>query len=737
MDKRQLRRWSLALVAGSLLVSLLFTAGCSKRVTGSLKENQPPVAYFVNIPPDGSFSSRNPLVYWAGTDPDGRVTDFRYIVVTSAQLGSLTPAQKGAQLGALDQAGWVNIGGVYLHVNDSLPNTQTSATVKMSADLSDPVNSYVSQYVFLQARDDRGAYSNVTYRLLKRNDNPPSTAIQFLNYDESSAPFINSVLSGGAISGIRFRLEGTDELDYPVDPPPFEFQWKIFGPYTYDTVTGLEYNQVLSMILDTVFVTTSAKLHHFGRGEYEVFYCDSLDTAGGNDSVIKVPCETLFIDTIQRDNQYGRIQAILDVDDSLWQQSSLYRPVDSSLGWSTAAYDTVFDAFHNYPSDSTIQRRFIMWARCRDDAQVADLTPAFGPCAVIEPKYERDVLILDFYQVSANSNYNGPIYGGGSGYHVRDTAYNYWKKALSDPTTGWRPGMVFDTTDYYFMNKHGDRISLASLLQHKVVILFSDDAYSSTYYGATGGPTDASLKILKAVDAGVNVWFTMRAGFGGVLATAPRFYRPDVQFGNYFGVDSVRFTGWLNFAAMGALSPTALSQRIEDFVGADSLVPGWPSLQVDTAQLHRRYKWTGGLFNRGRWIDSLGSQPEVGWVFRRNYTQPLYLYKSRYGALHPLGVQYSYEGTPVAHRFGTSLYRTAFFSFTPLGIKDVQGQAVVDSVMNFLFDKYLTAPASVDRYPDAAVKLTVDQIRQNDAIRTEAYLKSVNKKSFRVSSGGK
>jgi hypothetical protein len=739
MDNKVLRRWPLMLAVGGILLALLATSGCSNRVSGTMKNNEKPVAYFVNIPPDGSFSSRNPIVYWAGTDPDGRVIDFRYIVVPVASMGAMTPQQYAATLADLPKTDWLARGGIYLHVSDSLPNTQTSATVKMSADLNDPVNSYVSQYVFLQASDDRGTLSNVAMRLLKRNDNPPSTKLQFLNYDENTSPFINSVISGGAISGVRFKLEGEDLLDYPVDAPPFEFEWKLFGPYTYvDSAHQLEYGQVLAMILDTVFVTTDAHLYHFGEGEYQVFYCDSLDTV--NDTVYRIPCDTLFIDTITRDNQYGHIRTILDVNDSTFRASSLgnsHRLVDSSNGWTTAQYDTVFNLYRDplFQSDSTIQRRFILWARSRDDAAVMDLTPAFGPCAVIEPRYERDVYVVNFVQASSPSTFNCPIFGGGDNYWPGDTAYHYWKDFLTGNNArgiaGWRPEMVFDTSDYYSLTKNNNRIPLKAFLQHKVAILFSDDAVSSVFYDATGASTDASIKTLKAVDAGVNVWMVMRAPLGGAKADGARFYRPasnDQQFGLYFGVDSVRYTGWLGFA--GASQPinwTGQSIRIEDFIGAYSLQPGWPMAVVDTNQYHRRYKWSPSVGNRLRWMDTLGAVAEVGWVFRKNYTQPLYLYKSKYGSIHPLGTQYSYEGTPVAHRTNGGTFRTAFFGFSPLYIADSTGQVIVDSVMNFLYDKYLTAPPTGTRYPNADIQLSPADIARMDAIRTKEYLEKHNK----------
>ncbi len=490
---------------------------------------------------------------------------------------------------------------------------------------------------------------------------------------------------------------------------------------------------MLSLILDTVFVTNDAKVYRFGKGEFIVFYCDSIDSV--HDTVLQVPCDTLFIDTIQHTNQFGTIKTIANVDDSAFKASTFYRPVDSSkssdlTGWVSSAYDTVYNVYKapGAQSDSTIQRRFLLWARCRDDAFVPDLTPAYGPCGVIDPKFERDVLIVDFYKVSPNAHYNPPVSGARLGGLLADTAYNYWNHTLHEwaANSGNFP-LDFDTTDFFRPNSHGDQVPLKLFLQHKVAILYNDDVIGAGFYNLAGGASDPALKTYKAVDAGVNVWFCARAPFiAPDLKTQPQFYRPGSQFSLYFGVDSVRYTGWGFYANLGA----GPSFRIEDFIGAYPLKTTWPSLMVDSANLHRRYQWLSGAYsNHLIWIDSLACLPEVGWAFRSNFTDPLYLYKSLYGPIHPLGQQFSYEGAPCAIRLESNLFRTSFFAFTPLGIQDDSAQVMVDSVMNWLYDKYLPSrPNTIDRYPNARLSLSAAQIRQMDAAMTQQRLEYLGKK---------
>ena len=61
-----------------LSVSLFLLGGCTNTLDGELNENIQPIIQFVNIPPEGQLFSRNPEVYWIGTDPDGLIDYYRY-----------------------------------------------------------------------------------------------------------------------------------------------------------------------------------------------------------------------------------------------------------------------------------------------------------------------------------------------------------------------------------------------------------------------------------------------------------------------------------------------------------------------------------------------------------------------------------------------------------------------------------------------------------------------------------
>jgi len=170
MSKRTMITKTVALCLVGLAVIALSVA-CD-RVSGEKTTNQAPVVYFVNIPPDGHQTSFDPVVYWVGTDSDGLVEMFRYIVVRVDEMGANSDPDDyiANVLMTRPDDDWT-------YLNVTTDQTQTTNIVPMSASLDDPINTFVQQYVFLQAFDDQGTPSDVVYRLFERNDNPPATRL--------------------------------------------------------------------------------------------------------------------------------------------------------------------------------------------------------------------------------------------------------------------------------------------------------------------------------------------------------------------------------------------------------------------------------------------------------------------------------------------------------------------------------------------------------------------------------
>ncbi len=706
-------------LAAVVTASVVLTVGCTKRLDGEITANEKPIVYFVNIPPgprvvcdtvgdtitcDTTVTrfSRNPEIHWVGTDRDGLIAYFRYHVATASDLNGLDPMD---YISTVPNSAWIR-----LDVDPKGPDPMTSNIISMSADLTDPVLTYVDQYVFLQAYDEEGLGSDIIYRLFSRNDNPPTSFV--LRLPDADTPFVNSINPGGIITGVKLRWRGEDPIDYPSDPPPFEFDWRLYGPYSSE-----EMQIIRDSFMTLVYVTNDGDVKRIGD---TVFRCDTFPVEGG----FEEECDTIIVTDPMPASAlvFGDTARYMRVDDPDFDGLEYDRAQQRSDGWVSNQADTLWNVFEGFHSDTTVEMRFVFWLRSRDDALVPALVPYFVEFPVINPRFERDIIILDFSK---------PLPGGLNDPIARDTVKAYWKTTIDAWAANTGRAIVFDTNtitegdlgnkgisaDFFYMGFLSQGAPIADLLKHKVMILYDD---------VLGKPLPGQwTTIYKSIDAGINVWVTGRtmiiAGSSaqGLTGAAPPF-----NYRRYFGVDSIGHTGWASYLPqLGGNPPPGLYQ---DFIGTFSTKPGeWPDLAINEEYLHTRYEWDlSGMFPF--WNEDCPSLPEVDWCVRSFGTEILYKYKSCYGASHPLGGEHNLHGRPVAHRLATSLFKTVHFKFTPLSIDSVAMQVVVDSVLNWLYDPTLgggNGQISENRYPDAAVKVSLSEARRNYEKRCKEYEK--------------
>lgn len=690
------------LALATVSVVAILSISCTKRLDGELNPNQKPVVYFVNIPPAGHKFSRNPEVHWVGTDSDGLIAYFRYHVATSVDLNGMDPMDYIAAVAGND---WIR-----LDVDPKGPDPMTSNIVAMSADLTDPVLTYVDQYVFLQAYDEEGLGSDIIYRVFSRNDNPPNSFV--FGFKPVDTPFVNSVVPGGIITGVKLHWIGEDLIDYPNDPPPFEFDWRLYGPF---------YDEDMEVIRDSfqnsVYVTNDGGVYRMGD---TVIRCDTFYVEDTSGSSFTEACDTLVVNPLTPTSAFGELEAYFRVDDTDFVTSP-YNAVQQSEGWVTKTFDTLWNVFAGKESDTTVQMTFIFWLRSRDDAQVPDLVPFFREIPVIDPRYERDIAVIDFSK-PAGARLTDP-----KNLNIRKS---YWKTTVDVWSQNTGRSIVFDTTtikggefdnkeispDYYSARKYSPRpLPIKLFLNHKVLIIYDD---------VLGMPQpDEWQPLYKSIDAGINVWLTARTPLiaGMSVTLPPTGIIPPFAYTFYFGVDSMGYGAWNYYLEVfgGGGTPYGLYQ---DFIGTYSRKPGaWPDLDIDSAKLRSNYYW---YIHDTLFSEDCPALPEVDWCVRSFGTEILYKYKSCYGSTHPLGISQSFQGRPVAHRLTTSLFRTAHFNFTPLAIDSTQMQVVVDSLLNWLYDPTLgTASVTDDRYPEAQVKVSVAEARENFRVREEQYRK--------------
>jgi hypothetical protein len=738
-------RPSIAVLAlGTLIISTLLLSGCAKKLEGDAYANQKPIVWFVNVPPESARSSVNPIVNWYGQDQDGQIDFYRYMVIREDIIGDSlgkpvdwNPSQvplTETEVNTFVQQHLVNISDTLwtnLVVRADSTDPHTSNIIPMSAQIDSPVLTYVAQFVFLQAFDEEGLGSDVVYRRFLRNDNPPATRIVgFID----GVPFINSTFPSGSSTGIRIRWSGSDVIDYPSDPPPFEFEWKLFGPYSQE-----DYDYILEHFQQDVFVTNDARV--LWRGQPPQIIVDTFWNDGHTaiDSIRSWPfftsliicdttyeggsevvtCDTMPVDDFETGNVYGVLDTLLRVYDEEFINSEYYIVADSSHDdygnvWTTELRDSIYNVYKDHPADTTQAGKFIFVVRSRDDAKVPDLTPAYRGFTVINPQHERDILFINWGSTTENrARENASIHRNFWNSMVQNWILNSENHSgvVFVPTRDWRHESQFLET----ASVRKPELILREVLKYKVAVMVQDIPQNALW-SSQGAETQS---IYTALQTGVNVWVVSRVPFGQPGFQSPLSeYSSSPNYPNYqyfFGVQRWTFPGWGSHLYSDA-SHYGLP-RVEDFVGALSLDKDqWPDLEIDTSLLRRWYLWEGQV---GYWKDTcgkasdgitdscwrvnvtgfpnypykdtlmpmfLGALPQVGWCERTYETECMYLFKSLYGNEHQLFRNLSFHGRPVAIRLNRGLFRTVHFMFSPLAMKNEQAKELTIEVLNWLYD---------------------------------------------------
>jgi hypothetical protein len=256
-----MRRYSLVLVIFSLAV--LFLSGCGKlERKGTAPTNTPPTVYFANVPPETTYFSINPRVYWYGTDVDGFVAAYQYAVVIKDSLSDLGGIESirdylhGIQP---DSASWVdnialkNMVGAHIVAEPG----GSSRNVMMYADMNPDI--YTPQYLFLRAVDNSGGVSSVIYRLYYRNNHRPEAIIENDSVFRASNHYCLEDTTA-TWKGITLSWSGKDSLDYPNprNQPDFQFKWELVGPFE---------SAPTALTVDTMAVVDSSLDSSFAAGE--------------------------------------------------------------------------------------------------------------------------------------------------------------------------------------------------------------------------------------------------------------------------------------------------------------------------------------------------------------------------------------------------------------------------------------------------------------------------------------
>lgn len=528
-------------------------------------------------------------------------------------------------------------------------------------------------------------------------NSPPETMIVSA---ASSLPFVNSVESGKPTTGLFLTWIGEDRVDHPYSSPEFKFEYRLFGPYT-DSL----YNLIRSSYMVTVFRTNRGDILRKGLPP-DTLGCDTLFKDGFIDTIIcrtlgthyavcdtswdsgirVITCDTVLIDTVRGRTDYGRVDTVFDIFAPSFQTNPAYNHVAVSsadgMGISTRQVsDTLYNLFWDTPFDTTVQMKFIFWVRARDplDSTLFDPTPAFRVVEVIDPLFERDILITNWTPPAAENR------------ALANRLPTFWNQAVTEwlLSRNLAADADFDITrDLIHVSSLDQGYQfLRQLLRYKVLIVFQDAAIS----GGWSTPGVIRQQVFVAIGSGVNAWVAARVPLGNHgLGSVPATEIAPADYAYIFGTEQSTFSGWGRGFFNIADGDGYGLPRLEDFVGAyPEDTTHWPEIAVDTARLRTHYNWQGSIdppvFPFFPYLSEIGALPEVGWALPSADAEVIYRYRSLYGTMRPVLSEPTYEGFPVMHRLDRGEFRTVHANFTPLALNGGNAQDLVNAVLDWLY----------------------------------------------------
>lgn len=664
--------------------ALLVLNGCGELIDGSRGDNSIPEVFIVNVPPDGAEFTGSPLIYWYGTDSDGKVVRYDYTVVLAAEVDSVaaefpgtgSPVEKYIANMLNDKfLRWISVfvdsteagdfatqknirlyasrfpadcDTNYVQVFDQ--ETRTFDTLEIPVDC---ISDTIPQYFFIRAIDNQDSASIVKYRTYKRRNHWPETSISPLfnpNGEYISLPRITETYPG-----IQLTWQGTDRLDFvPPSVPLIEFHWRLYGPFPRDLA-----NPVKPTLADTL-------------GREPVFESANPDPRLG---------------------VWVRDTSVMVYD--LWRQ---------------------LDSQNDPLNDTTITRSgwFLFVVTARDDAFISDETPISTTFQALAPKFERKLVYVDEtsyidpwgdpaeFPSRPNHKVNQTFYWNlvKSVYPEADSMLDYW----------WRYPSIAPGKDCAKPAvRCGNYVTLELLARHKMCLIVSDDVADPI---SRPGQIPAVQDVLRRyLEAGGMVWMLGRNSlaplgqicqpckermFDFCTEDGPSYDRLACE---YFDVEGMWFPGY-RATAMPIISPTDPVPRIpasnDEFVAATLVTSGTglpPVLEIDRARVDSMAISEDAIrIMRENGTQRIVGIPEVNFLVLGASSTALYIFESWRpgGPIPPFNSQSFMDGKPVAvRRVGpnrnTPFYKAAYFSFPLYFIKQEQSEQLFREMVDWFF----------------------------------------------------
>jgi len=660
-----------------LISSLIFlAAGCSKLKNKVVKDisNQSPIVYLVNVPPDESRYSVNPRVYWFGTDPDGYITKYQYLVIPEVVFDESSDDSLGLipkVNGFIDSSFVEDIESISVdnwspdfissflssRSYSSIPDYHISAdsmivmdsvgseeNVRLFAEL-DTIK-WVSQYIFIRAVDNEEGTSKIwksaqqgghVFRKFSRNNHPPKAHIPppeepipylsgyFVHQGETLGSFLETFSlpeTTETWKGFELTWLGSDSSDYPRKQPDFQFKWELMGPFenSAEVIAARTTNQ---SVIDSSFDSTTGSRWTWGQSK--------------------------LLTNLRNYNEDG----------------------GGTLGW------------------------YLFRLRSKDDALVESEDTAFCFLKVIHPHFTYSpgnrILLVD---ASIFNSFEPPIFKVSEAEERREIYKNYLQSIQAE--------VGFDSFDIWYDSSYAliqmrpppDR-HLMSLYDLIIVINYGGNSGIEgggiLFPGAPGNtpPDYGYMAYTYYLDVGGKVWFIGINNFGLPSGVAPRgfnmmdptsmtsgfFGRAEVvvRAQEYFGIQGVGFPKW-EFNVSGTNEEFIAA---EPFLGAEA----FPILETDSARLDTFVWWDQtnidkGLINPQCW----SAIPGVNYERISIQAQRIYSFVSFIGPLSEM------HGKPCGARFKGITYKTAEFCFPLCMMKDNQAREAMRLMLVWFFE---------------------------------------------------
>jgi hypothetical protein len=305
---------------------------------------------------------------------------------------------------------------------------------------------------------------------------------------------------------------------------------------------------------------------------------------------------------------------------------------------------------------------YLVYARNRDDAYTPSI-PAYGYITAYEPTWIRHPADTKPILVADHSFYYGGTTTDGRSKgelttSLRDSVRTFYMQMLQ----GAGYDTILDVDWKYFMNNTTSLpVSKSDLYNHRMVIILDTDFH----YPLAREKQENEYSLY--MDVNGMIWITGRQSFnegtnGGLI-----------QFGPNGDANRFHAIAYKYFNLTGVYAQQELSLLQAEFVGASSMVGGFPDLAIDTVRTAQS-SWVQNSTHYD-YSHGIPGVDYLMWISTTDSMQTIYKFNAA-------GADTSrFQGFPVAVRYDRGTFKTSYFSFPLYFIQADQAQVVFQQML--------------------------------------------------------